>query len=149
MDKMTINTATLYYGDGTVELDVQGDIAAIELSYRGDASIHPRLKQGWHMVEGKNKLIIFGITNKPLNKTEKFILLNYRGYFKPTKCRITGWDLSQANSTLIPQNIHYWDLVNVKWDDLTVKYEDLKNSYSKGKPKGKKSTGRGIAGGGY
>ena len=101
------------------------------------------------MAKGENKLIIFGITNKPLNKTEKFILLNYRGYFKPTKCRITGWDLSQANSILTPQNIHYWDLVNVKWDDLTVKYEDLKNSYSKGKPRGiKTSRGGGSAGGG-
>ena len=141
-EKPQLNKATLTYGDDKVTLDVDGTIAAIELSYQGNVKIYPRLSSGWQMVNKNNKIIIFGITKKPLKKLNEFVLLNYQGGFRPKNCRITGWNLEQINVSIKTENIHQWNLITNNWDDLTLKYVELKKGTST-------RGGGGSRGGGY
>ena len=145
MDRRSPSNVNLFHGDGDVRLEFSGNPALIDIRYRGDASLHKHLGRGWIMLSNNGRIIIFPKTTTPL--VGGSILFKYRGEFKPTSCRVVGWDRDIVQSILKPENIHLWDIVSAKWEDLTLKYVDLKKNYRKGSPNDRKTTRSGVRGG--
>lgn len=145
MDKKSPSNVKLFHGNGDVRLEFSGNPALIDIRYRGDASLHKHLGRKWVMRSNNGRIIIIPKTTTPL--VDGSILFKYRGEFKPTSCKVVGWEQETAQAILKPENIHLWDIVSAKWEDLTLKYVDLKKNYRKGSPKDRKSTRSGVRSG--
>ena len=118
--------ASLYYGKG--ECSVQGNVASLVISYRGNIIIDSKLPDGYTVVLGKNQLII-----EPFVKSHFLSeLFSYLGELRIT--RVMAKDLEgESLSVAINRAMDYSELLHSKSEDLTVKSEDLKVGYKHGK----------------
>ena len=116
----------LYYGKG--ECSVQGNVASLVISYRGNIVIDSKLPDGYTIVLGKNQLII-----EPFVKSHILgELFSYLG-----ELRITRVMTKDSEGETLPVTINrvmdYSELLKSKSEDLTVNSEDLKVGYKHGR----------------
>ena len=55
--------SSLVFGGGDVILKTSGKPMVIEISYRGNASLHTNLGRNWIFRQSKNKIIIYNYKN--------------------------------------------------------------------------------------
>ena len=122
------NQANVRYGDGVFLLETNGAIAGIQINYIGMMQIAHNLPDGWFLKMGRNKIIIFGISNITLPE----LLFKYRGDFKVRNVQIVDWHLNKSNAKVVKDGLHYWGEIGNAWDVITEKYEKLDKSHEIG-----------------
>ena len=120
-----INDPYFYYGDGEIRVKATGGIAVIEVFYLGKPILVEQT--GWKHKLGKRKLLIW---SEGTEIDREQILFKYAGYFRPLRVRVYDWGATRSNATIVPENIHLWELLDTNWEDLTMNWEDLKRGYA-------------------
>lgn len=117
--------AKLFYGGGNVILNSGVNAMLIEITYRGDASLHTELGRNWLFNHNKNKIIIINHKNAELKDG---IIFKYRGEFIPTSCRLIDADKNKSMTSIESQGIHFWETMNNNWE-TSDRYTIYKNTY--------------------
>ena len=99
------SNATLKYGLGTVVLETNGEIAAIEIDYIGAIKGIKKLGQGWTIRIGENKIIIFTLAKS--NYSEQ--LFNYVGELKINSCKFVNWNQELFHAQVEDLNQNTWN----------------------------------------
>ena len=97
--------ATLKYGRGSVVLETNGEVAAIEIDYIGAIKGIKKLGQGWTVKIGENKIIIFTLAKS--NFTDN--LFDYVGELRINSCRFVNWDKKQFYAKVQDLNQNTWN----------------------------------------
>lgn len=133
MDKTAPQNVKLYYGEGNARLEFEGSPALIEIYYRGKMSLHKTLGRDWVICERNGRIIMFSKTTKRLKSGKN--IFKYNGEFKPSSCKVVGWNLETTRATTVAENIHYWNSIDIEFGSLDIKWNKLENTYKKGSPK--------------
>tara|TARA_R100001594_G_scaffold62204_1_gene96493 strand:+ start:8071 stop:11151 length:3081 start_codon:yes stop_codon:yes gene_type:complete len=112
----------LLYEENKVELETNGEIAVIEISYSGKFSGVKKLGKGWTIKTGENKILIYSLGKSEIQKS----LFTYTGNIKINYARCYGWDrsLHYAPSRNIKND--GWTSRNTTWETETRKPEEIK-----------------------
>ena len=98
--------ATLYYGNGILEYESDGDIAGIQLEVTGEYSIlHNSLPEGWDITNSEHTILIYSLDGSSLeNKT----LFEYTGDFRVESAIVADWYESTIStaSIMIPKEFN-------------------------------------------
>ena len=117
--------AKLFYGAGDVILNSSANTMLIEITYKGNASLHTNLGRNWTFSHNKNKIII--INHKPSDLKDG-IIFKYRGEFIPTSCKLIDADKNKSMTSIESQGIHFWESMDNNWE-TSDKYTKYKNTY--------------------
>ena len=120
--------ATLYYGNGTCEIE-GAEIKGVEIRYRGAITIYDKTADGFSLMAVNNGIIIFPTAPGDNVLTELF---EYIGEF-----RITSVIVADSNAENVPTSVKrvsdYAELLKTTAEKLTVISEDMKESDLSGK----------------
>ena len=97
--------ATLKYGRGSVVLETNGEIAAIEIDYIGAIKGIKKLGRGWSIKIGENKILIFTLAKS--SYTEH--LLDYVGELKINSCKFVNWNQELHHAQVQDLNQNTWN----------------------------------------
>ena len=117
--------SSLVFGGGDVILKTSGKPMVIEISYRGNASLHTNLGRNWIFRQSKNKIIIYNYKNLDIKND---IIFKYRGEFIATSCKLVDAEKSKAFCSIQKSNIHFWELMDNNWE-TSDRYTKYKNTY--------------------
>ena len=123
LNKPQATTGTLEYGLGDVVFKTNGEVAAIEIDYKGKIRGTKKLGEGWTIKIGKNKIIIFSMAQTELTE----LLLSYVGEFEITSCKYVNWNLQSGYANITNQNKSSWDISRVQWGSDGRKPEEIDN----------------------
>ena len=115
----------LLYGGGNVILNSSPEVVLIEITYKGDASLHPELGRNWTINYNSSKIIM--LNHKPSN-LKNGIILKYRGEFIPVGCKLIDMDNNKSFAIIKTQDVHFWQKINSNWE-TSDKYTKYKNTY--------------------
>ncbi len=99
------NKATLKYGRGSVTLETNGEIAAIEIDFIGAIKGIKKLGQGWTIKIGENKILIFSMAKS--NYSED--LFDYVGELKINACKFVNWNKELHHAQVQDLNQNTWN----------------------------------------
>lgn len=123
-NKPQATTGTLEYGLGDVSFKTNGEVAAIEIDYRGKIRGTKKLGEGWTIKIGKNKIIIFSMAQTELTE----LLFSYVGEFEIRSCKYVSWNLKSGYANIINQNKSSWDISRVQWGSDGRKPEEIQET---------------------
>ena len=123
-NKPQATTGTLEYGLGDVSFKTNGEVAAIEIDYRGKISGTKKLGEGWTIKIGKNKINIFSMAQTELTE----LLFSYVGEFEIRSCKYVSWNLKSGYANIINQNKSSWDISRVQWGSDGRKPEEIQET---------------------
>ena len=115
------NSVKLKYGKGQVELESNGEIAALEINYRGAFKGTKRLGEGWMIKASKNKVLIISLAQTPISE----LLFTYIGELRIINCKYVNWDNVMKFAKVENYNRNEWKLSNNNWDSDGRKYEEI------------------------
>jgi len=113
--------ANLYYGGGNCSIDGSG-IRGVQITYEGKVKIHDKTPDGFYIVTGKNKIVIFPLVRGHLSN-----LFEYEGSFKILRV-IASDNNGQKISTIVKKVMDYSELLGDS-ESITTNSEDLKEGY--------------------
>ena len=116
------NNVNISYGNGSVEIDNTGEIAAFEMYYRGAIHGVKKLGKGWRVKISDNKIVIFSFGEESIKQE----LFSYIGDFEITSCRYANWDGSNGYANITSLKSETWDSVAGDFDFDARKYEEIK-----------------------
>ena len=115
------NSVTLKYGKGQVELESNGEIAALEINYRGAFKGVKKLGEGWMIKAGKNKVLIISLAQTPISE----LLFTYIGELRVINCKYVDWDNNLKYAKIKNYNRNEWKLASGNWGSDGRKYEEI------------------------
>ena len=113
----------LIYGNGNCSISSYEDIRGIEIRYKGVVSITDKTPEGFNILIGKNKILIF-----PLGQGNLTELFDYQGEFRVISVLVAGKDGNQV-PTSIKRVMDYAELLETKAEDMTTNSEKLNATY--------------------
>ena len=113
----------LIYGNGNCSISSYEDIRGIEIRYKGVVSITDKTPEGFNILIGKNKILIF-----PLGQGNLTELFDYQGEFRVISVLVAGKDCNQV-PTSIKRVMDYAELLETKAEDMTTNSEKLNATY--------------------
>ena len=119
--KPTASRTVITYGDGNVEIDTNGEIAAFEIDYTGAFKGVNSMGEGWSDFHNSNKLIIFSLAQSELGN----LLFKYVGSLKIKKVKCVGWDLSVHFASIKDTDTNEWVKAQGNWGADARKYEEV------------------------
>ena len=113
--------AKLKYGKGNVYLETNGEVAGIEISYRGAFKGVNTLGDGWTIKAGRNKIIIYSLAKTQI----KELLFRYIGELKIVRAKYATWNNESYNAKIVNLNRNDWNISNGNWGADGRKYEEI------------------------
>ena len=120
------NTAKLWYGNGELRLEVEGAVAGVEITFRGNPTFYWDLPEGWTATKGARKALLCSMDTQPLPE----ILGSYKGYLKITSVLVADWEAKKVPTTINIEQIHFWEKLSVKWEEFSQAWETLKRGWT-------------------
>tara|TARA_Y100000310_G_scaffold342806_1_gene447547 strand:+ start:6111 stop:6728 length:618 start_codon:yes stop_codon:yes gene_type:complete len=113
----------LYYGDG--KCSISGEAAGVEINYKGAINIVDKTPDGFHIMTGNNKIMIFpfGVKDITLNN-----LFEYTGEFRISSVIVSDWQ-GKSLSTTIKRMMDYVELLDGNVEDMTIPVNKLNATY--------------------
>ena len=111
----------LKYGKGQVELESNGEIAALEINYRGAFKGVKKLGEGWMIKANKNKVLVISLAQTPIEE----LLFTYIGELRIINCKYVNWDNVMKFAKVENYNRNEWKLSNNNWGSDGRKYEEI------------------------
>ena len=111
----------LKYGKGQVELESNGEIAALEINYRGAFKAVKKLGEGWMIKASKNKVLVISLAQTPIEE----LLFTYIGELRIINCKYVNWDNVMKFANVVNYNRNEWKLANGNWGADGRKYEEI------------------------
>ena len=115
------NVVKIKYGTGSVDLEANGEIAALEINYMGVFHGVNRLGAGWVMKANKNKVIIYSLLETPITD----LLFDYIGELKITSARYVTWEKELKHAGVENLNKNDWNIALGEWGSDARKYEEI------------------------
>ena len=115
------NSVKIKYGAGSVELEANGEIAALEINYMGVFNGVNRLGAGWVMKANKNKVIIYSLLETPITD----LLFDYIGELKITSARYVTWEKELKYAIVENLMRNSWRTALGEWGSDARKYEEI------------------------
>ena len=117
-------TTRLLYEKNKVELETNGEIAAIEISYNGKFSGTKKLGKGWSIKTGKNKILIYSLGKSSIQN----LLFTYSGSIRINYARCFAWDSTLHYAPARNMRDDTWRSRNTTWATETRKPEEIKQN---------------------
>ena len=117
----------LYYGGGKCSI-VGSDIAGVEINYSGNIMIDDKTPEGFHIMAGKDKIMIFPFGVKDIILTDLF---EYRGEIKILSVLVSDWQ-GKRLPTSIKRMMDYVELLDGNVEDMTIPVNKLNATYRHG-----------------
>ena len=108
-----ITYSKLYYGDGSVSIDYNDDIARVEIYYTGKVEIIKKLNSNWVLFVNDKKIIV---RSKKKENPKIDLLFTYEGFLTVNKCMVTDINDNRIISARINNNLSYWSKMGTKWE---------------------------------
>ena len=121
-ESVPANKVKIIYGKGEVRLEVNGEIAGLEINYRGAFHGVNKLGRGWSIKAGKTKIIIISLAQAPVTE----LLFKYIGELKIINAQYAGWDNVLNHAAVESLNKNDWRLAYGNWGADGRKYEEIK-----------------------
>ena len=115
------NKVKIIYGKGEVRLESNGEIAGLEIDYRGAFHGVNKLGAGWSIKAGKTKIIIVSLSQTPI----KGLLFKYIGEIKIIKTQYVSWDNTLKYAAVENLNKNDWGIAYGNWGADGRKYEEI------------------------
>ena len=115
------NSVKIKYGTGSVELEANGEIAALEINYMGVFNGVNKLGAGWVMKANKNKVIIYSLLETPITD----LLFDYIGELKIKNVRYVTWEKELKYAIVENLMRSSWRTALGEWGSDARKYEEI------------------------
>ena len=96
----------ILYGNGSVSVETNGEIAAFEIDYIGRIQAVKKLGDGWTIKTSDSKIIIFSFAATELTE----LLFTYIGELEITGCSYSDWDGKVMKAKVLNQNQDKWNI---------------------------------------
>lgn len=115
------NSVRIIYGKGEVRCESNGEIAGLEISYRGAFHGRKKLGAGWSIKANKTKILIFSLAQTSITE----LLFKYIGELSVVRATYVTWDNIMKSARIENLNKNDWNLAYGKWDFDGRKYEEI------------------------
>ena len=119
-----IISGTVLYGGGECYIESIGNVAIMEISYKGKIRIDPQLDSDYVFKKSKKRLLIL---NTSLT-TRNGLWFNYEGEFKIVYCRVRDWFDKMVPYTVTNNHLGYWEDAKTNWN-TGGKWSDYSGTY--------------------
>ena len=115
------NYVKIKYGTGEVRLESNGEIAGLEINYRGAFHGVNKLGSGWTIKASKNKILIISLSQIPISE----LLFSYIGELRILDAKYVTWDNKLKYAGIENLNRNDWNLAKGNWGADGRKYEEV------------------------
>tara|TARA_Y100001938_G_C8017266_1_gene393279 strand:- start:148 stop:603 length:456 start_codon:yes stop_codon:yes gene_type:complete len=112
------------YGKGDVEVDANGEVAAIQIECRGSFKAVSKLGSGWIVKAGQTRVVIVSLAQSKLNS----LLFSYIGELTIKSAKYVTWDENKIKYAGV-ENLqkNNWFQAKGNWNSDARKYEEIES----------------------
>ena len=119
--KPKASNATLKYGRGDVLLEANGEIAGVQIHYKGRFKGVKKIGKGWTIKANNKLIIIYSLAQSDFSE----LLFSYVADLKITSCQYCDWDGRLLHADTINENKDSWGINYGQWQSDARKYEEI------------------------
>ena len=113
--------AKIKYGRGIVTCETNGEVAALEINFRGNINAVKKLGEGWSIRAGKNKMIIWSFAQSEFTPE----LFSYIGSLEILDAYIVTWKKKKIKVIVENLSRNNWNDNTGQWQSDARKPEEI------------------------
>ena len=120
--KPIASSAILTYGDGNMFLETNGEVAGLQIIYKGSFRAVKLLGRGWTMSSGRNTVLIYSLCKAEFSEH----ILRYVGELEVLSCKVATWNKNLFNAYIKTKDKKTFNSTSSAWGSKGDKWENMK-----------------------